>query len=182
MIYKRVRVAPDGSCLFTSLRLGFELLGLLKGPRNPGQVFSGHDPSVLQSAQRLRAIICNFYSRDKWDLLVSEGTTRKSILQAELSNKALDVTDDDINEYLVKMKRSDTWGSQPEYIAFAYMARVSVNVHVITASGLSLVDTFGGFDRSIDLLFLGNHYDLLVKEEDAKKLCEIYPEFESELL
>lgn len=173
---KRVRVPPDGSCLFTSLRLGLEALGLLKSGQRTGHTFSGHDPAVLKSAQRLRCIVCNFYTEDKWNLPVTHDTTRKMILQAELSKHDVDVTDQEIVQYLVNMAKSTTWGSQPEYIAFSYMARVTVQVYSYTSAGPVMVDSVGQYDRTVSLLFGGNHYDLLVSNDDATALCALCPE------
>lgn len=57
-LFKLVRAAGNGSCLFISLRLGLELITLLKmeesGQRPKNGIIDGHNASVLESAEHLR--------------------------------------------------------------------------------------------------------------------------------
>jgi hypothetical protein len=159
---KLVRARPDGACLFTSLRLGYAA-----NSTDDLDSFSGCNEAILKGGQRLRRIICNFYAPDKWDIPVGDGLTRKHVLLAEASKLDADVTDQELISYVNTMQLPHTWGSQPEYLAFSYMARL--NVHVYVENG-TLVDSVGTFDRTIKLLFTRNHYDLLLSDEEFQEL------------
>lgn len=57
-LFKLVRSAGNGSCLFISLRLGLELVTLLNmyetGEKPKNGIIDGHNASVLESAENLR--------------------------------------------------------------------------------------------------------------------------------
>ena len=57
-LFKMVRAAGNGSCLFISLRLGLEMLTLLKmkdeGQKIEHGIIDGHNSAVLESAENLR--------------------------------------------------------------------------------------------------------------------------------
>jgi hypothetical protein len=161
---KLVRARPDGACLFTSLRLGYAA-----NSTDDLECFSGNHDTMLRSGQRLRRIICNFYAPDKWNIVLSEGITRKMVLVAEASKLDTDVVDEELMQYVRTMQMPYTWGSQPEYLAFSYMARL--NVHVYSTSG-TLLDSVGSYDRTVKLLFTHNHYDLLLSDQEYEELSQ----------
>jgi hypothetical protein len=93
-------------------------------------------------------------------------------------------------EYLEKMKRRGTWGSTPEYTAFAFMSKLKVEVYQpqqlqsletpeeFKQQGLNLINTVEPSLclGTVRLLFTGTcHYDLLLTDEEYVSLKNIVP-------
>lgn len=71
-----------------------------------------------------------------------------------------------------------TWGGQPEYTAFAFMTKLTVQVWVQQRGDLVMRNEIvpPGSTNIVKLLFSGqNHYDLLLEDDDAEKLIKILP-------
>lgn len=193
-----IQAEPNGSCLFISLRLALEAQAVLTKARAKERVttacLDGSAPALLKSAEELRTMIVQWYSAhlDKSVPLGSPPLKRGDILAIEMVRHAHDVPeqgperDAAIQKYLAAMQRSGTWGSTPEYVAFALMAKLNVRVvqpgprpqGASAAFGpeLKTVDTVAvpGAEYTISLLFDGHsHYDLLVDNPD--ELRAVWP-------
>lgn len=176
--FKRVKCCPYGACLFIALRMGFEwngIVDLLKQGRRDDRAlnFNGLSHLAQDQGHLVRKLVCKFYSKPNWAHDTPFGT-RRSILERELSKEVVDVTDADIERYVRDMEHSSEWGSTPEYLAFAIMAQASIKVYAGTHD-LFLMDEVCLTDTDICLYFTGNHYDLLVRTDDAARVVEAYP-------
>ena len=139
-------------------------------------------------------MIVQWYSShlDKEVPLGSPPLKRGDILAIEMVRHAHDVPDDGpqrdsaIQKYLAAMKRSGTWGSTPEYVAFALMAKLNVRImqpgprpqgaSAALGPQLQAVDTVTvpGADHTVSLLFDGHsHYDLMIENPD--ELRAVWP-------
>lgn len=229
-----LQVAGNGSCLFLSMRLGYETLGILKlletGAHTPAHAaliehnFFGHGRNIQQEANALRALVCRWYDARKLDLPVlydqEAPLSRRAVLTAELMRTSAPdestpdtISDHDAVLYTAEMSKPNKWGSMPEIIAFAMMAFCEVLVWQQTevagpkeapngqngANGtpngvpngpngppLAIVDRVAHKDaktkwgapnghHTVNLLFSGNHYDLLLDEAVYTKLVAVYP-------
>lgn len=200
---KVLRASSNGSCLFISLRLAYECLGILKR-LDAGVVdervrtsFVGYGPHIEMSAEALRVLICKWFAQDKLSMLVpydqDAPLTRRQVVAAELLRAgvlpdapAAEVADELIAQYVRDMSMPARWGSMPEIIAFAMMAKCEVRVWqrkegvalASTPSEYSVVDhvrhkTADG--AVVDLLFRGCHYDLLLRDDVYSRLVAAYP-------
>jgi hypothetical protein len=149
-----LKVKPNGSCLFIALRLGLESSKLLKEKIPGAGLLDGFDNRVVDSAERLRMMIVDWYSNGLSktipgfesngestpgkDGTVESAWTRCDLIAMESSN----LTSQDIPNpgperlalalrYLDHMKKLRTWGGAPEYTAFSYMSKLNVEVYVI---------------------------------------------------
>lgn len=182
-----IEADANGSCLFTSLRLGLELHAVLAKHRSGTRVVSacldGRAPALLKSAEDLRAMVVQWYA-DNLDKEIpgdAPRLKRGDLLAIEMVRHAHDVPVDGplrteaIQKYLAAMRRQGTWGSTPEYVAFAMMSKLSVKVFQPMGRPNGTSASLGPEVRivdevrldnptgSISLLFDGHsHYDLLV--------------------
>lgn len=142
--YTRIRCAPNGSCLFIALGVAYK-----------GYV-SGFSSDALRTAEKIRALIKAYYHEDLWNLQTPFGT-RKSILEREVS-RIDDITDRDLERYV----NSVTWGSTPEYLAFALLTNCSVEIYVPDDNVYKVRDRIVLGPRVLRLVFENQHYDALV--------------------
>jgi hypothetical protein len=150
---KIIKCAPNGDCLFIALYVGYELI--CRKREQTSQSISGTDDLALKRGSLLKRLIKEFYAKDHWDKETKFGT-RKSILQTELSS-VRDTTDDDIEAYLQTL----SWGSTPEYLAFALLSNVSIKVYVPRENTLVLRDSVDNGPDTISLVYANHHYDVL---------------------
>jgi len=148
-----MRAKPNGSCLFISLRLGLECSKLLK-MQTPGiGLLDGFDNRVVESAERLRHMIiewysngltkelpgfdCNAESKPGQEGFVEKPWTRADLLAMESANLyAQDIPESGpdrlkvVLRYLEHVKAPRVWGGVPEYTAFSFMSKLTVEVYV----------------------------------------------------
>ena len=206
---KIIEVSGNGACLFSSLRLGFELLTVVQKLRKTNvsderfeKSFYGHGPLINSAAEALRLLICKWYSPVYFDKEVSfvDGvSTRRKILELELCTTETS----HLEMYVEAMKNNKKWGSFPEIIAFAMMLKCEIIVYHATSKD-TVKDVKNvksdSIDVSIDeqllkkpllvtpmqqvkhpegtgtihLLFSGNHYDLLIDDDEYIFLEKAY--------
>jgi len=192
-----LRVKPNGSCLFISLRLGLEVSKLLKVNEKGVGLVDGYNDKVLESAERLRSMICDWYLNGLSKQLPGfeangeskpgeEGTksipwTRADLVAMESSNLSSgDIPDPGperlklVLRYLEHVKRPRTWGGVPEYTAFSYMSKLDVEVYRDGRlyQKVQQQNTLG----TVRLLFSGScHYDLLLSTQDAERIQMLLP-------
>jgi hypothetical protein len=159
---RRIPCEPNGNCLFIALYVAYERR-LRKQECPFGEPFaevSGTDATAIRRGSRVKDLIKEFYSRDNWSKLTPFGT-RKEILCTELSCLR-DLTDSDLEDYLKTL----SWGSTPEYLAFALLANVCIKIYVPDQTGYTLRDSvIVGSSDAVDalcLVFDRQHYDVLV--------------------
>ena len=198
-----VKVKPNGSCLFISLRLGLECSKLLKVNMPGVGLVDGFDHRVVESAENLRSMIVEWYSNGLSKTLPGfeangeskpghDGTrevpwTRADLVAMETSN----LISSDIPEpgperlklvlrYLEHVKKPRTWGGVPEYTAFSYMSKLNVEVYI--REGLTKVRLYQKVAQNnslgtVRLLFNGScHYDLILDESDASRIKKLLPD------
>jgi len=198
-----LKAKPNGSCLFISLRLGLECSKLLK-VQTPGiGLVDGFDQRVVDSAERLRAMIVDWYSNGLSKCLPGfesngqskpgqDGTTEVPWTRADLiAMETSNLTTQDIPEagperlalvlrYLEHVKKARTWGGAPEYTAFSYMSKLNVEVWSPGQHG-SQIKLYQKIVQpanlgTVRLLHNGScHYDLLLNEEDASSIMRLLP-------
>jgi len=116
----------------------------------------GFHPLILNSAEQLRKIICNWYEFHLFKEIPELGAyvhngptwTRGDILAMEMVSKSKDVPELSrssnecstkeaeiaqqrikcMQQYIATMRNASVWGSTPEYTAFAFMAKCAVKV------------------------------------------------------
>jgi hypothetical protein len=187
---KVLHVKGNGSCLYISLRLGLEYKKILKTYEENGTVFgnlNGFDSRVCESAEKLRDIICQWYSAYLQKELpafgkLNEGSdkiwTRGDLLLCEAHNifDKLEVPEDALGRtqvmlrYLKYVSVQRTWGGQAEYVAFAFLAKLNVEVYDRSGKLLNNINPPNSVG-TVKILFTGSsHYDLLIDDEDAVTL------------
>ena len=95
----------------------------------------------------------------------------------ENANKRLKLIKAYLNMMSSKSGRR-AWGGQPEYTAFAFMTKLTVQVWVEQRGGLVLRNEIvpPGSTNVVKLLFSGQcHYDLLMDDADAEKILKMLP-------
>lgn len=199
-----IKASGNGSCMFISLRLALEYLKVLKVSAEASQslrsaILDGHDAKVLASAEGLRELIVLWY-RSYLDTVVpgfgqyTQSTEtakgrewmRGDILAIEMVRANHDVPEDGplrqdaMLKYLERMARRGEWGSTPEYTAFAFMAKLTVQVYQAGQDGtLAMInevkpETSLGL---IKLLYSGRcHYDLLLDDATADAILQAWPQ------
>jgi len=183
-----IRSKPNGDCLFISLYLGLEFHAILKDPKKNLGILDGFHALVLGSALKLKECIIQWFDvgLDKelktFDSIHSENKiTRGDLLVMESVNIFnTDVPDDALQKrstmlrYLERLKRPATWGGAPEYTAFAFMSKLTVEVYQKDPRGQILMVNRVGPETdlgTVKLLFSSNnHYDLLLDSDTASKL------------
>lgn len=130
-LFKLVRAAGNGSCLFISLRLGLELLTLIKmsdaGQRIEHGIIDGHNPAVLESAESLRNdVILQWFKNGLEKIVPSFGVfdvksqkpwTRGDIIVMEAANLIEGDTPEDPDKRL-ELQHSYLKHMQSEKISF----------------------------------------------------------------
>lgn len=211
-VFKKMRViqaSGNGRCLFVSLRLALECTAILsmdrKGQCPKSVCLDGHSKTVTSSAEDLAQLICKWYSSGLDKEISSFGSyvqsgrqwCKRDILAMEMVQRGRDIPEDGPErhkaalDYLQKMQRPGTWGSTPEYTAFAFMSKLKVEVYQPQQSqssetpmefksrGLNLINTVEPPNAvgTIRLLYNGvNHYNLLLSDEDHINIKRIVPE------
>ena len=159
-----LKVKPNGSCLFIALRLGLECSKLLKEKIQGVGLLDGFDNRVVDSAERLRMMIVDWYTNGLSKTIpgfesngestpgkagtVETAWTRCDLIAMESSN----LTSQDIPSpgperlalalrYLDHMRKLRTWGGAPEYTAFSYMSKLNVEIYVIDGNAFSSTTT-----------------------------------------
>lgn len=191
---KIVKAAGNGSCLFISLRLGLELrhvIKLIDDGRPPNTCnLNGCSREVLESAEHLRSMMIKWYDTGLFKEMKSLGLytengrfwMRGDLLALEMVRRGADVPECGAErtakmlQYIEDMRKAGTWGSTPEYTAFAMMSKLHVQVYQPQEGSLVLVNEVAPAEASrgvVKLLYTnGTHYDLLVDDIDCEKLTE----------
>jgi hypothetical protein len=198
-----IKAAGNGRCLFISLRLALECFTLIeikaKGDPVPTHCINGHAECVVSSAETLCGMICDWYEKGLSKEVAGFGSyitsgrqwTRRDILAIEMVQKGRDVPEEGSEReqaalgYIKRMRQRGSWGSTPEYTAFAFMSKLRVEVYQpaesfsketpdeFAAKGLTLINAVQPIEPkgTVRLLFNGsNHYDLLLSDEDSLKI------------
>lgn len=209
---KVIRVKPNGRCLFIALRLALESVTVLRnvrmGRETPRACFNGYEPAVIDSAESLAELIFAWYSKKPCAEVPGFGQTggagapawrRMDILATEMVSQGRDVDDNDAakqaaaDRYLERMRQPGEWGSTPEYLAFAFLSKLAVEVYQpagpagassetpddFKTAGLTLINSVKPpvVLETVHLLYNGhNHYDLLVTDALAAELSKAWPE------
>lgn len=199
-----IKAAGNGRCLFISLRLALECFTLIdlqqRSQETPTYCINGHADCVIKSAETLCGMICDWYQNGLMKVVAGFGSyissgrswVRRDILAIEMVQRGRDVPEEGPDRdkaaygYLKRMRQRGSWGSTPEYTAFAFMSKLRVEVYQpadsfsketpdeFAAKGLTLINTVEPVDPkgTIRILFNGsNHYDLLLSNEDTEKLA-----------
>lgn len=169
-----------------------------------GGLLDGHSAIVLNSAEELCQLICQWYATgldkeiDAFGSYVNLGRQwcRRDILAIEMVQRGQDIPEEGPGrqkaalDYIERMRLRGTWGSTPEYTAFAFMSKLKVEVYQpqdqqcpetpeeFKKHGLNLINTIvpTNFLGTVRLLYTGhNHYDLLLSNEDHAELKKILP-------
>lgn len=160
---RRIACAANGNCLFIALYVAYELhMRSTERSTNSTQEISGTDGIAIRRGARVKSLLLEFYAKNNWSKETPFGT-RKQILLTELSCLR-DLTDDDLEDYCKTL----SWGSTPEYLAFAVLANVSIEIYVPTPTGYVLRDAVripsNAQGRPLRLVFDRQHYDVLIEE------------------
>lgn len=150
---RRIRCAPNGSCLFIALGVGYAACRHRPVP-------CGYSLSARQTGERIRSLVQAYYHPSLWSLETPVGP-RKRILEHELSSSK-DLTDRDLSTYV----QTVTWGSTPEYLSFAFLSDCSLTVYVPEGDGYTLRDHIHRGPDTIYLVFEQYHYDCLIPSLD----------------
>ena len=203
---KIIHSAPNGSCLFISLRLGLEYTVIVsmhaKSQCSLSQgILDGNHPKVLYSAEELRNdIILKWFENglqkplgNGFELFEDKQWTRGDLLIMEASNVPQLCSGDIPKQpeerlalqmkYLKYMNSSrghKAWGGQPEYTAFAIIAKLTIEIWALESDGRFIKQHEFIPEEStgkIKLLFSGsNHYDFLLDDEEAELIRKIMPQ------
>lgn len=143
-----IPVSTNGSCLFTSIRVSMELSYILKqlalGVAKQEFLLDGNHPEMLKAAEGVRQKVVEWYKRKPNEIVPCLGNfvegeksrpwTRSDIIALELTKRGKEVPEQGllrenmILEYLFKMSQRPSWGSTPEYIAAACMAKKTIKI------------------------------------------------------
>jgi len=155
-------------------------------------LLDGHHESVLKSSEELRSMIVDWYRTglnkemigyDAYQ--VSEGS-RKWVRGDVIALESANFTSKDIPEsgeervrlilhYLDHIKKPHVWGGTPEYTAFAFMAKLKIEVYNEKLEKIQEVNPPKALG-TVRLLFNGsNHYDIAFSDEDKNTICEFMP-------
>ena len=158
----------------------------------------GYDDRVTKSAEVLRSMIMQWYGTGLEKIVEGFGTfieateagpgrpfLRGDILAMEMVRHGTDVPETGLGrtaamlEYLKIMSAPGTWGSTPEYTAFAFMSKLNVKVYQPKSHTQLLLINETKVPNSkgtIKLLYTGrNHYDLLLSDEESFTLVKAWP-------
>ena len=190
----RVPVSGDGGCMFTSARLGWELVTLLEFIADKKEIKSfildGHNNVVIRGGFMVRQRICEWYKAGLNKPVPSMGKytvggrdwVRGDLLAVEMVQRETDVPEEGVErtkaqiKYLLHMMLPKTWGGTPEYFAFAHIFKIKISIYVpsIEKKQLVLRDCIEpeNCSRGINLLFLPSqrHYELLISKDQYNLL------------
>lgn len=196
--FVRIRTKPNGSCLFIALRLGLEvdhLMRLAKASQQCRGCLDGFADEVAASAEELRRMIIQWYRKgitkavpalghytQAVDGVEARPWLRGDILALEMVHNGADVPEEGdgrtecVLRYLRRMAGQGIWGSTPEYTAFAMMSSLAVHVYQPCDEGLTQINTVAPLEPqgTVSLLFVHNHYDLLVPKATAEALADSF--------
>jgi hypothetical protein len=190
----RVPVTGDGGCMFTSVRLGWELISILetikKGETLKHFILDGHNVLAIRGGFLVRQRICEWYKSGLTKSVPSMGKyteadggrdwMRGDLLAMEMVQRETDVPEEGKYrtkaqlKYLLQMMLPKTWGGTPEYFAFAHIFKIKIVIYVPgfpDPSKLVIRDCIdpGNVTCSIpvNLLFIPfqRHYELLLLKE-----------------
>jgi len=148
-------------------------------------VITGSDPKIVKSAEDLRQLIVRWYETKLGQEMPDLGTyvergrimTRGDLIALEMASahgeEIPDAIDSSVRQaamrtYLERIRRG-SWGSTPEYTAFAFMSCSLVEVYQVTNGVLKIINSVGPktYKQTVKVLYSGRcHYDLLMDNED----------------
>lgn len=109
----------------------------------------------------------------RWDIIITE-LSRTGKFTSTLSREQM------VQRYLRTMSTPGIWGSTPEYMAFAFMSKLNVEVYQPKRGSRELmcvnIATVPEPKGTVKLLFNGaNHYDLLLDDDVALRMAGLIP-------
>jgi len=190
----RVPVAGDGGCMFTSARLGWELIAVLQSIEKEEEInnfiLDGNNEVAIRGGFLVRQRICEWYKSGLAKSVPSMGKytekdggrdwCRGDLLAMEMVQRENEVPEEGVErtkaqiKYLLHMMLPKTWGGTPEYFAFAQIFKLKIVIYVPgfpDRSKLVMRDCIEPGNVScaipINLLFLPNqrHYELLLSRQ-----------------
>jgi len=190
----RVPVTGDGGCMFTSVRLGWELISVLetikKGETLEHFILDGHNVLAIRGGFLVRQRICEWYKSGLTKSVPSMGKyteadggrdwMRGDLLAMEMVQRETDVPEEGKYrtkaqlKYLLQMMLPKTWGGTPEYFAFAHIFKIKIVIYVPgfpDPSKLVIRDCIDPGNVTclipVNLLFIPfqRHYELLLLKE-----------------
>ena len=190
----RVPVAGDGGCMFTSARLGWELIAVLQSIEKEEEInnfiLDGNNEVAIRGGFLVRQRICEWYKSGLAKSVPSMGKytekdggrdwCRGDLLAMEMVQMENEVPEEGVErtkaqiKYLLHMMLPKTWGGTPEYFAFAQIFKLKIVIYVPgfpDRSKLVMRDCIEPGNVScaipINLLFLPNqrHYELLLSRQ-----------------
>lgn len=146
-----IPAAANGSCFYISSVLAIEYQVAKRRktaniPMNNEPLLDGHHSEVLQRAELLRSLLCEWYERGLqtivphlgfYDEASKQHFTRGDLLALEMVRSGTDVPEkgperlDRIKKYLQHMRRPGTWASTPEYVALSHLCHCDVEIYTI---------------------------------------------------
>ena len=140
-IFFVIPTAPDGACLFSSIRIAMEINYAVKKIKlnDPPKslIIDGYNHKMLEAGQRARFKIVEWFRKHLDKPIPQLGNfvegkyarpwTRGDLLATEMVCKGRDIEESGperkkaMAEYLLEMSNKRTWGSTPEYTAAACM-------------------------------------------------------------
>ena len=193
-LWYRVPVAGDGGCMFTSARLGWELIAVLQSIEKNEEInnfiLDGNNQVAIRGGFLVRQRICEWYKSGLTKSVPSMGKyteteggrdwCRGDLLAMEMVQRETEVPEEGVErtkaqiKYLLHMMLPKTWGGTPEYFAFAQIFKLKIVIYVPgfpDRSKLVMRDCIEPGTVScpipINLLFLPSqrHYELLLSKE-----------------
>jgi hypothetical protein len=195
----RVPVTGDGGCMFTSARLGWELISVVqtleKGEELRTFVLDGNSTIAIKGGFIVRQRICEWYRSGLTKPIPSMGKyteadggrdwQRGDLLAMEMVQRETEVPEEGKErtraqlKYLLQMLLPKTWGGTPEYFAFAHIFKIKLVIYVPGPQNSLLVrDCIEPATIScpipINLLFLPSqrHYELLLTKQQYDMLVQ----------
>jgi len=193
-VWYRVPVAGDGGCMFTSARLGWELIAVMQSIEKNEEInnfiLDGNNQVAIRGGFLVRQRICEWYKSGLTKSVPSMGKyteteggrdwCRGDLLAMEMVQRETEVPEEGVErtkaqiKYLLHMMLPKTWGGTPEYFAFAQIFKLKIVIYVPgfpDRSKLVMRDCIEPGTVScpipINLLFLPSqrHYELLLSKE-----------------
>jgi hypothetical protein len=198
-VWYRVPVAGDGGCMFTSARLGWELIAVMQSIEKNEEInnfiLDGNNQVAIRGGFLVRQRICEWYKSGLTKSVPSMGKyteteggrdwCRGDLLAMEMVQRETEVPEEGVErtkaqiKYLLHMMLPKTWGGTPEYFAFAQIFKLRIVIYVPgfpDRSKLVMRDCIEPGTVScpipINLLFLPSqrHYELLLSREQYESI------------
>jgi hypothetical protein len=200
-MWYRVPVAGDGGCMFTSARLGWELIAVLQSIEKEEEItnfiLDGNNEVAIRGGFLVRQRICEWYKSGLAKSVPSMGKytekdggrdwCRGDLLAMEMVQREKEVPEEGVErtkaqiKYLLHMMLPKTWGGTPEYFAFAQIFKLKIVIYVPgfpDRTKLIVRDCIEPGNVScqipINLLFLPNqrHYELLLSRAQYEMIVQ----------